>query len=240
MRDHATHSAFIGLALFLLWVHMAPATAPAAPAAKRPTSPREREIQRLEKELALLETRLKEAMAFRARYKNLKADLAFHESLGEKDNALLKKVMEYLKTPVSLFMAFLSMERNSWEKAEKAMWRYTPKQTVLWLRLRFGLSAIGEKAYYTVRVDVVDAQVRIFQSLGPFQRRVGKLIEQVSFPLTGITVAPGTYQMRVSVEVSGSSVNRLIPFQMGQGDAPAKHPEKPPPPQGDTNTMGDF
>lgn len=215
------------------------------PAHRATAGPLDREIVRLEQELSTLETNLRQGMEFRARYRNLKADLAFFEALSRQDDLLLQKLLAYLNTPLSIFDAFLSQESASYEAAERAKWRYAPGRTTLWIKCRFGLRAIKGRAYYTVRADVVDAQRgdRIFQSLGPWQRRTAQLVEKIPIQLTGIKVATGRYQIRVSVEVSGQSASRLIPFAVGQGTPPTPGPSTPPtkPPRGGgLDSLGDF
>ena len=223
MRQHIfVRLVLVGLLLTLL------------PAPSATAGPLDREIARLEQELSTLETNLRQGMEFRARYRNLKADLAFYEALSRQDDVLLQKLLAYLNTPLSIFDAFLSQETSSYEAAERAKWRYSPGRTTLWIKCRFGLQAIKTQAYYTVRADVVDAQSgdRIFQSLGPWQRRTAKLIEKIPIALGGIKVAAGRYQIRVTVEVSGKSTSQLIPFAVGQGASPAPGPppSRTPPP----------
>ncbi|MDY0001662.1 MAG: hypothetical protein RBU30_10235 [Polyangia bacterium] len=212
------------------------------PSSQAIAGPLDKEIERLEREAATLETNLKQAMEFRARYRNMKSDLAFFEALSKEDDKLLQKLLAYLNTPLSIFDAFLSEETASFEAAERAKWRYSPGKTTLWIKCRFGLQALKQQAYYTVRVDVVDAQNgdRIFQSLGPWQRRTAKLIEKIPFALGGIKVAAGRYQLKVTVEVAGKSDSKLIPFQTGQGTPTPPPPMQPPRGGGSLDSIGEF
>ncbi len=186
--------------------------APLAPDAV--AGPRDRKIRKLKAELSTLERNVRQALQFRARYRNLKADLYFMQRLNRQDEKFYQQVIKYLNSPVSIFDAFLSYESRDYKRALQARNRYSPGRTTLWLKCRFGLTAVRSHAYYTVRVDVVDAQsgARIYQSLGPWQKRISNMITRVTLPIGHLRVSAGRYQLRISVEVAGRSVTKKIPF----------------------------
>ena len=179
--------------------------------------PRDRQIKKLKRELETLERSVKQALQFRARYRNLRASTYFYESLNRQDGVFLGKVLKYLNSPVSIFEAFLSSEPNNYQRAKQTKGRYAVNRTTLWLKCRFGLQAVRNRSYYTVRVDVVDAASgsRIYQSLGPWQRRISKMITKITVPINRLRVRSGRYQLRITVEAGGKSVYQKIPYYHG-------------------------
>ncbi|MFH2005941.1 MAG: hypothetical protein ABI333_05065 [bacterium] len=208
----------IALVALLLVVSFAPTAA---------AGPREREIKQLESQVATLQRTLRTAIEFRAKYRTLKANIYFFENLLRQDQQLIQRMMRYLNSPVSLLDAFPSWEPSSWDKALKARHRYRQGATYLWLKCRFGLTAVKARQLYTIRIDLVDPHsgVRIYQSFGPFQRRTVSMIEKFNIPIKGLRVAAGSYKLRVHIEVGSQSAKKLVPFTHSNPYRPA-----PPPP----------
>ena len=192
--------------------------------------PRDRKLKKLQAELARLQRDVRQALTFRARYRNLRADTYFMEALNKQDEVFLTKVIKYLNSPVSIFDAFLSHESSNWERAKRAKNRYSLGRTTLWLNCRFGLQAVRSRAYYTLRIDVVDAVsgARIYQSLGPWQRRISRMITKVTVPIKNLRVRPGRYKLRISVEVSGRSVRQVILYYHGGSGGRGNYHRTPP------------
>lgn len=186
--------------------------------------PRERQIKKLEAKLKDLQRTMKRAMEFRAKFANLRANSYFFDRLLRQDQKLLRKVLGMLNNPVTLNDAFLSWVSNNFTKAKKHRGRYNPPSTYLWLDCRFGLHAVKARSYFTVRVDIVDAQsgVRIFQSLKPQQRRISKVREAIPLRIHGLKVVGGTYQIRVVVEVGRGRVKKLVRFKYNRNWRPRR------------------
>lgn len=202
--------------------------------------PRDRKIKALEQELARLELRARQALQFRARYLNLRADIYFLERLNRQDEGLLDRVIAYLKTPVSFYEAFLSSVSSSWDRASRARGRYGPGRVTLWLRCRFGLGQVRRRVSYSVRVAVVDAGSgsRVYQRLGPWHNRATRIVTKIAVPIRGIRVAPGRYRLRVWVQVAGKTVSKTIPFVYGRRVHSA--PRHRAPPQSGIHSIGNF
>lgn len=201
---------------------------------------RDRKIKALEQELARLESRARQALRFRARYLNLRADIYFLQRLNRQDEQLLDRVIAYLKTPVSLYEAFLSSVSSSWDQARRARGRYAPGHMTLWIRCRFGLGLVKRHSPYTVRVAVVDAGSgsRVYQRLGPWRHRATRIVTKISVPIRGVRVARGRYKLRIWVQVAGKTVSKTIPFVTGQRVVSTPH--RRPSSSSGTNSIGNF
>jgi hypothetical protein len=189
----------------------------AAPLAVPPAQagPRERKIKKLEAKLKDLQRTMQRAMEFRAKYATLRANSSFLDRLLWQDTYLLRRVLRQLNDPVTLSDAFLSWVSNDFTKAKKYRGRYNPPSTYLWLDCRFGLKAVKDRSYFTVRIDIVDAAsgVRIYQSLSPVQRRISRAREFIPVRIYGLKVVGGNYQVRVVVEVGTGRAKKLVPFK---------------------------
>lgn len=177
--------------------------------------PRERKIKKLEAKLKNLRRTMRRAMEFRAKYATLRANSSFLDKLLRQDRYMLRKVFGRLNTPVSLDSAFLSWVSNNFTKAKKYRGKYNPPSTYLWLDCRFGLKAVKARKYFTIRIDIVDAQsgVRIYQSLKPTQRRISKAHEAIPVRIHGLKVVGGNYRIRVVVEVGRGRAKRSVRFK---------------------------
>lgn len=186
--------------------------------------PREKKIKKLEAKLRALQYTMRRAMEFRAKYATLRANSTFLDKLLRQDRWLMRKVFGQLNNPVTLSDAFLSWVSNNFTKAKKYRGKYNPPSTYLWLDCRFGLKAVKARRYYTIRIDIVDAQsgVRIFQSLKPIQRRISKAHETVPVRIYGLKVVGGNYKVRVVVEVAGKSAKRMVHFKYNRNWRPRR------------------
>jgi hypothetical protein len=177
--------------------------------------PREREIKRLEAKLKDLRRSMRRALEFRAKYATLRANNLFLDKVLGQDRRLLRGVFRQLNSPVVVSDAFLSWVKNDFTKAKRHRGKYNPPSTYLWLNCRFGLAAVKARKYYTIRIDVVDAQsgVRIFQSLKPTQRRIRRVREFIPVRIHGLKIVGGNYKIRVVMEVGRARSKRLVRFK---------------------------
>jgi len=190
--------------------------------------PRERRIKKLEAKLKNLQRTMRRAMEFRAKYATLRANSSFLDRLLRRDRYLLRRVFGQLNNPVTLEDAFLSWVKNNFAKAKKYRGKYNPPSTYLWVDCRFGLKAVKARAYFTIRVDIVDARsgVRIFQSLKPIQRRINRAREAVPVRIHGLKVVGGHYRIRVVVEVGKGRAKRNVRFKYTRRYRPRRLPRR--------------
>lgn len=203
----------------------------------------DRKIQKLEREARTLEYNFWRALKFRAKYMTLKAEIYFLDRLLKQDRKMLKYAGKLANQPVTLIELFLSDQRGSYASASRRRNVYSPGQTYLWFRCRFGLATVRARRLYTIRVEIVDATygTRIYQSFGPYQRRASSVYETFFLGLKSLRVARGRYKIRASVEADGNTARQVIPFTYGgtpryRYRTPAPRYRAP----ADPNKMGTF
>jgi hypothetical protein len=188
----------------------------------------DREIEKLQGELGTLEAQLKIAIETRAKYRSLRAQVAYWRFLNKEDEIQLTRYQRMANQPVTMLDLLLSSENSS---LQNAMMHpvYSPGKTFLWFKARFGLTTVQEKKLFTIRIDLVDSQdgSRIYQSFGPYQRRVTRVFEDFYLPIEKVTVAAGAYQLRATIEVGSSSEKKTVPFRYTGQATPAALPAAP-------------
>jgi len=211
------------LLLVLLFTLGAPVVASA-----RAADALDRELEKLQGELGTLESQLKIAIETRAKYRSQRALIAYWDFLIRQDEVQLTRFQTQANHPVTLVDLFLSSDRTSIQNAATQR-VYSPDKTFLWFKVRFGLTTVQEKKLFTIRVDLVDSQdgSRIYQSFGPYQRRVTRVHEDFFLPIEKLTVAAGAYQIRATVEVGTTADKKAVPYKYTGQAAPAALPAAP-------------
>jgi hypothetical protein len=200
----------------------------ASPALARGGDALDREIEKLQGELGTLEAQLKTAIETRAKYRSQRAQIAYWIFLLKQDEFQFSRYQNQANHPVTFLDLFLSSERSTLQQATLQR-VYSPGKTFLWFKARFGLTMVQEKKLFTIRIDLVDSQdgSRIYQSFGPFQRRVSRVLEDFFLPIEKLTVAAGSYQLRATIEVGSTSDKRTVPYRYTGQPTPVALPPAP-------------